>query len=280
MYPILLTDADGNAASGDNDYIMHFDADGLPPVRSFWSARCTTRTGSRFPTRSTDSAIGDRDPLQYNDDGSLDLYVQNQNPGQDKHANWLPTPRGPIRHLYAAVLPNRRVLHGNWAPPPLRKLEPTAEGRSPHGSMASTSRIEEGSMAQFDITETNVAVERLLDKTQNPRHRYLLTAYNRHRYLEMAGRYTEIFAPEMTVEHPVYRFDLVGLHRSRSTGKRRRAMYHGWAETNQSIFYVEDETLAVGDNMIVSQSDPLPATAGIRLRRSVASTPTRTRCTS
>ena len=38
MYPILLADADGNAASGDNDYIMHFDADELPPVRSFWSA--------------------------------------------------------------------------------------------------------------------------------------------------------------------------------------------------------------------------------------------------
>ena len=44
-------------------------------------------------------------------------------------------------------------------------------------------------MAQFDITKSNVAVERLLEKTQNPRHRYLLTAYNRHRYLEMAGRY-------------------------------------------------------------------------------------------
>ena len=31
-------------------------------------------------------------------------------------------------------------------------------------------------------------------------------------------------------------------------------MYHGWAETNQSIFYGEDETLAVGDNMVVSRS--------------------------
>ena len=64
---------------------------------------------------------------------------------------------------------------------------------------------------KFDITETNTAVERLLEKTENPRHRYLLTAYNRHRYLEMAGRYAEIFTPEMTVEHPVYRFALFGL---------------------------------------------------------------------
>ena len=30
-------------------------------------------------------------------------------------------------------------------------------------------------------------------------------------------------------------------------------MYRGWAETSQSIFYAEDETLAVGDNMIVTR---------------------------
>ena len=44
-------------------------------------------------------------------------------------------------------------------------------------------------MAGFDVTKTNVAVERLLEVTENPRHHYLLEAYNRHRYLEMAGRY-------------------------------------------------------------------------------------------
>lgn len=30
------------------------------------------------------------------------------------------------------------------------------------------------------------------------------------RYLEMAGRYMEIFSPEMTVEYLVYRFALCG----------------------------------------------------------------------
>ena len=44
-------------------------------------------------------------------------------------------------------------------------------------------------MSRFDITKTNIAVERLIETTDNPRHLYLLHAYNRHRYLEMAGRW-------------------------------------------------------------------------------------------
>ena len=42
-------------------------------------------------------------------------------------------------------------------------------------------------MITLDITETNKAVRDLLDRTKNPRHRFLLMAYDRHR--EMAGRY-------------------------------------------------------------------------------------------
>ena len=63
---------------------------------------------------------------------------------------------------------------------------------------------------QLDITKTNIAVQELIEVTENPRHRYLLQAYDRHRNLEHAGRYEEIFAPEMTVEHPVYRFQMIG----------------------------------------------------------------------
>jgi len=110
-------------------------------------------------------------------------------------------------------------------------------------------------MGHFDITETNIAVERLLDVTENPRHRYLLATYNRHRYLEMAGRYKEIFTPEMTVEHPVYRFSMVGRPQFKLDGRAEvEALYQRYARTNQCIFYAEDETLAVGDMMIASRA--------------------------
>jgi hypothetical protein len=109
-------------------------------------------------------------------------------------------------------------------------------------------------MSEFDITQSNLAVERLLEVTDNPRHRFLLQSYNRHRYLEMAGRYKEIFAPEMTVDHPVYRFNLLDEVSTLDGREQVEAIYSQWTETDQCIFYAEDEQLAVGDNMIVSRA--------------------------
>ncbi len=106
---------------------------------------------------------------------------------------------------------------------------------------------------QLDITKTNKAVQELIEVTENPRHRYLLQAYDRHRNLEHAGRFEEIFAPEMTVEHPVYRFNMIGQPPMQLEGREQvEPLYRLWAETNQSIFYNESETVAVGDFMVVS----------------------------
>ena len=71
--------------------------------------------------------------------------------------------------------------------------------------------IEQFDMSRLDITKQNVAVEAVLERTDNPRHRYLLQAYLRHRYLESAGRWEEIFDPALTVDRPCYRFSLIHL---------------------------------------------------------------------
>lgn len=106
---------------------------------------------------------------------------------------------------------------------------------------------------QLDITKTNIAVQELIEITENLRHRYLLEAYDRHRNLEHAGRFEEIFAPEMTVEHPVYRFNLIGQPPMKLEGREQvEPIYRLWAETDQCIFYNERETVAVGDRMVVS----------------------------
>ncbi|OBK18580.1 hypothetical protein [Mycobacterium asiaticum] len=109
-------------------------------------------------------------------------------------------------------------------------------------------------MSRFDITQTNRAVERLIETTENPRHRYMLHAYNRHRYLEMAGRYEEIFAPDMTIEKPVYHFNMLGKSITVEGTEQVKSLYREWADTAQCIFYSDDEKLAVSDTMIVSTS--------------------------
>lgn len=106
---------------------------------------------------------------------------------------------------------------------------------------------------QLDITKTNLAVQELIEVTENPRHRYLLQAYDRHRNLEHAGRFEEIFAPEMMVERPVYRFNMIGQPPMQLEGREQvEPLYQLWAQTNQSIFYTENETVAVGDWLVTS----------------------------
>jgi hypothetical protein len=116
---------------------------------------------------------------------------------------------------------------------------------------------------QLDIREQNRAVERVLEATENPRHQYLLKSYLRHRYLESAGRYEEIFAPEMTVEHPIYRFNLIGQPAAKLEGREQvEALYRHWTETDQCVFYVEDEIVSVGDHLIVGRGVGYQQTLG------------------
>jgi hypothetical protein len=78
----------------------------------------------------------------------------------------------------------------------------------------------------------------------------------------MAGRWQEIFAPEMTVEHPVYHFNVFGIDTVLEGAEAVQAVYAEWARTGQCVFYTDDEKLAVGDNMICSTATIYQQTPG------------------
>lgn len=121
VYPVLVTDSDGNRVTGDSDYVLHFNEGELPPVHAFWSATIYDEQGFQAANPLNRFAIGDRDELRYNRNGSLDVYIQHERPSAEKESNWLPTPRGPIGVTMRLYAPKSNVLAGTWAPPAVRR---------------------------------------------------------------------------------------------------------------------------------------------------------------
>jgi hypothetical protein len=121
VYPLLIADADGDPMVGKQNYVLHFDADNLPPVAAFWSVTMYDGEGYQAGNELNRFAIGDRDQLTFNNDGSLDIYLQHANPGPERVSNWLPAPEGPLGVTMRLYAPERSVLDGSWSPPPVRK---------------------------------------------------------------------------------------------------------------------------------------------------------------
>jgi hypothetical protein len=95
----------------------------LPQVNAFWSLTMYDEDGYFVPNAANRYAIGDRDALQFNQDGSLDLYVQRERPADARQAaNWLPTPEGSFSLTMRLYWPKAAALDGTWAPPTLRRV--------------------------------------------------------------------------------------------------------------------------------------------------------------
>ena len=121
IYPVLLADAEGQPITGEHDYVLRFTADQLPPADAFWSVTMYDAAGFQVPNPIDRFAIGDRDPLVYGPDGSLELYLQQASPGPDKDANWLPSAPGPLGITMRLYAPRPVALDGRWAPPPVHR---------------------------------------------------------------------------------------------------------------------------------------------------------------
>jgi len=124
IYPLCVADAAGQPLDGSHNYVLHFKKEELPPVNAFWSVTMYDAEGFQVANKLDRFAIGDRDALKFNADGSLDLYLQHESPGADKESNWLPAPKsgvlGVTMRLYA---PRPEALDGRWNPPAITKAK-------------------------------------------------------------------------------------------------------------------------------------------------------------
>jgi hypothetical protein len=91
-------------------------------VLAFWSVTAYDKDGYFISNSINRYAIGDRDPLKFNPDGSLDLYIQSENPGLDRQSNWLPAGNGPFNLTLRLYWPKPPILDGSWHAPPVEEV--------------------------------------------------------------------------------------------------------------------------------------------------------------
>jgi hypothetical protein len=122
LYFITQVDVAGKPLRGANRYVLRFDAGRLPPVDAFWSL--TMYGLDRFLVANPLNRYGISDRtkgLQYNADGSLDIYIQHEVP-VGKESNWLPTPAEGCYLSLRAYQPIAELLTGAYKPPPVKRV--------------------------------------------------------------------------------------------------------------------------------------------------------------
>ena len=136
VYPFATADRNGVSLSGETRYVAHFPPSDFPvPVEAFWSLTMYSTSWFFHPNTFQRHTLGNRSNLHFEDDGSLNVYLQVEEPTNEaQRANWLPSPGGPFElmlRLYgldeAAITPLLEGAPGSWTPPTILPCLPTGE---------------------------------------------------------------------------------------------------------------------------------------------------------
>jgi hypothetical protein len=130
FYPLVYVDADGQVLDGKTGkYILHFEKDGIPPAKYFWSVTMYDKSADGTAGYMVENPI-DRylinsttEGLVYGEDGSLTIYIQHEQPEGEKVANWLPAPAAPFYMALRVYGPEERVMKNEWSPPAVQKTK-------------------------------------------------------------------------------------------------------------------------------------------------------------
>ena len=122
MYWTTKVDGTGQKLSGAHDYVMHFQAGGLPPNNAFWSLTMGDASNHFVANPLNRYSVSDRSGLVQNSDGSVDIYIQNTAPIEHE-SNWLPAPPGNFILWLRVYLPGQTVLNGEYNLPPVLEVK-------------------------------------------------------------------------------------------------------------------------------------------------------------
>ena len=126
IYPVYFVDRDKQKLDGSNRYRLRFAKGQLPPVNSFWSLTMYDQPTSLLVHNPINRCLLNSTMLpefKYDEDGGVTLFIQNESPGKDQEANWLPAPQGPFSMVLRLYGPKAEALDGTWNQPPLLRLK-------------------------------------------------------------------------------------------------------------------------------------------------------------
>ena len=87
IYPAAFLDAAGDPFDSSAKYVLRFEKDQIPPVRAFWSLTMYNEKQLCADNPIDCYAIGDRDELALDADGSWTLYIQREPPSEAERSN-------------------------------------------------------------------------------------------------------------------------------------------------------------------------------------------------
>jgi hypothetical protein len=106
---------------GDHKYKVHFAKGELPPVNGFWSLTMYNAQYFFVDNPLNRYTLSERNDLKVNSDGSVDLYIQHDNPGADKESNWLPAPTGKFILMFRFYWPKDAIIDRTWELPEVKR---------------------------------------------------------------------------------------------------------------------------------------------------------------
>ncbi|WP_405771946.1 DUF1254 domain-containing protein [Streptomyces sp. NBC_00080] len=119
LYIGARADAQGRPLDGRRRYLLRFEPGRLPPVDAFWSVTAYDQEQYLMDNPLERYSVGDRTPqLAYGDDGSLELYIQHDEPVQGP-SNWLPVGPDRFELTVRCYQPRSPLLDGRYTLPPL-----------------------------------------------------------------------------------------------------------------------------------------------------------------
>lgn len=124
LYPTAFNDINDKPLDASKKYVIHFDKGKLPPAKATWSVSMYDAEGYYVANSINRYHLSASMPMKYNANGSLDIYIQFDSPGEENKSNWLPSPKEGTFSLTTRIFwPEEAALNGTWSMPGIQNVE-------------------------------------------------------------------------------------------------------------------------------------------------------------